>query len=335
MTPSKFLIVRLGALGDIIHTIPAVAALRRALPSATIDWLVDARHRELLDLVPVISRRISIPARGVGEIVSVTGELRRERYDVALDLQGLLKSAVLARASGASRVIGFPAEMLRERSARFFYTETAGEASTHVIDKNLSMLRAFGVRMPEREFPIEDRKPKVVTAARAALNVSPTDPFIVLNPGAAWLNKRWPPVYFAEVARELVKRRGLRSLVMWGPGERQLAQDVVTASDGSAAVAPETTIADLVSLLKAASLLVSGDTGPMHVAGALGTPVVGIFGPTDPSRNGPWAEEDLTVSRYQVCACHYQRRCHVAGWCLLDISPKEVVDLVDRRLHLA
>ena len=119
---------------------------------------------------------------------------------------------------------------------------------------------------------------------------------------------------------------------MWGPGEQQLANDVVSAADGAAAVAPETTIADLVSLLKAASLMVSGDTGPLHVAGAVGTPLVGIFGPTDPARNGPWADGDVTVSRYRACECHYQRQCRIPGWCLLDISPREVMDLADKRL---
>ena len=104
------------------------------------------------------------------------------------------------------------------------------------------------------------------------------------------------------------------------------------ASDGTAAVSPPTKIADLVSLIKAAALMISGDTGPMHIAGASGTPLVGIFGPTDPQRNGPWAEDDLVVSRYRSCACHYQRQCRITGWCLLDISPREVMELVDRRL---
>ena len=141
-------------------------------------------------------------------------------------------------------------------------------------------------------------------------------------------------MYFAEVARGLAKRHGLRSLVLWGPGEEQLAQNVVTAANGVAAISPKTTVADLVSLLKAAALMISGDTGPMHIAAASGTPIIGIFGPTDPQRNGPWAEDDLVVSRHRACACHYQRQCRISGWCLLDISPREVLDLADRRLAL-
>jgi ADP-heptose:LPS heptosyltransferase len=145
---TKILIVRLGSLGDIIHAIPAAAAIRRAYPDATIDWLVDARHAEVLDLVPVVSRKIAVQTSSASSMWSALAGLRRTRYDAALDLQGLLKSAGLARLSGAARVIGFPADLLRERAARVFYTENAGEGGSHVINKNLSMLTAIGVRVP-------------------------------------------------------------------------------------------------------------------------------------------------------------------------------------------
>ena len=329
---NAILIVRLGSLGDIIHAIPAAAALRRAYPLARIDWLVDVRHRELLDLVPVVDQRIAVHTSSPGSVIETIRRLRRVRYDAAIDLQGLLKSAVLARLSGARRVIGFPAPLLRERAAGAFYTDAAGEPAAHVIDKNLSALKAVGIRVPDVEFPLDDRRPDIVAAARANLKAGASERFAIINPGAAWRNKRWPPVYFAEVARALKARYGLQSIVLWGPGEQQLAQDVVSASDATAAMSPPTTIADLVSLIKAATIMISGDTGPMHVAGAVGTPIVGIFGPTDPARNGPWGEDDRSVSRFASCSCHYQRECRIAGWCLLDISPREVMELVDIRL---
>lgn len=329
---TRILIVRLGSLGDIIHAVPAAAAIRRAYPDATIDWLVDVRHAEILDLVPVINRAITIQPSNARSMWSALAELRSTRYDAALDLQGLLKSAGLARLSGAARVIGFPADLLRERAACLFYTENAGEGASHVVDKNLSMLTAIGVRVPDVAFPLEDRNPRIAADVRARLGVGDAEPFVLLNPGAAWPNKRWPPVYFAELAKEISKRRGLRSLVLWGPEEEALARTVAMASDNTAIVSSRTTMADLVSLSKAAALMISGDTGPLHVAAAAGTPIVGIFGPTDPARNGPWAQDDLVASRYRSCSCHYQRQCRIPGWCLLDISPREVMDLVDRRL---
>jgi heptosyltransferase I len=329
---NAILLVRLGSLGDIIHAIPAAAALRKSYPQATIDWLVDVRHRDLLDLIPIVNQRIAVQTSSARSVVETVRRLRGARYDAAIDLQGLLKSAVLARLSGAKRVIGFPAPLLRERAARVLYTETAGDESAHVIDKNLSALRAVGIRVPDVEFPLDDRRPEVVVAARAMLDIGANAPFAIINPGAAWKNKRWPPVYFAEVARALHARHGLKSLVLWGPGEQQLAETVASASDGTAVMSPPTHIADLVSLIKAAAIMISGDTGPMHIAGAVGTALVGVFGPTDPARNGPWAEDDRSASRFRSCSCHYQRECRIAGWCLLDISPREVMDLVDIRL---
>lgn len=332
---NKILIVRLGALGDLIHALPVAAALRRAFSHARIDWLVDVRHRELLDLVPVIDRRIAVNTSSAGSLLAAIREMRRSRYDFALDLQGLLKSAVLARASGALGVIGFPRPLLREEMAALFYTETAGLDATHVIRKNLSMLKGLGIDVARIEFPLESRTPEIATAARRSLGLGDSDPFAIINPGAAWPNKRWPPVYFGEVAAGLAKRHGLRSIVSWGPGEKELANTVVAASHDSAVVSPGTTLGELVALAREAAVMVSGDTGPIHVAGAVGTPLVGIYGPTNPDRNGPWTSQDLTVSRFGNCECHYQRQCHAKRWCLLDVSPREVLELVDERLAAA
>jgi heptosyltransferase-1 len=319
-------------MGDLIHALPTAAALREAFPQARIDWVVDVRHRELLDLVPIIDRRVAIDTGSASSILDAIRELRRNRYDVALDLQGLLKSAVLARLSGAARVIGFPRPLLRERLASLFYTEAAGVAATHVIKKNLSLLKAVGVEHPGIKFPLDVVKPAIVAAARQALGINANERFAIVNPGAAWPNKRWPAVYFAEVATALKNEYGMPSIVLWGPGEERLAQDVVDAAHGAAVVSPPTRLAELVSLTQAAAVFVSGDTGPVHVAGAVGTPLVGIFGPTNPERNGPWDVRDAWVSRFGSCQCRYERQCHAKRWCLLDITPRDVIDLVRQRL---
>lgn len=341
---SRFLLVRLGALGDIVHAIPVAAALRRAFPSARIDWLVGARNREILDLVPVLDRRLVVRDRGNGAgwapIRMAVRELRRNRYDVVFDLQGLTKSAFLARISGARRVVGFSAGYLREPLARIFYSEVhdpggggmyhPGERS-HVVQTNLSLLTAIGLTVNRPEFPFEQADTDVARAMRERAGAR----YVLINPGAAWPNKRWPAARYGAVARAIGERHGLKSIVSWGPGEEPLAQHVVTESAGAALLSPRTSIADLVALIRGAALMVSGDTGPTHIGSALGTPIVGIYGPTRPSRNGPWSPDDIAVSRDAVCRCHHLRRCTQAQMCLLDVQTAEVLDAVERRLAIA
>ena len=338
---NRILIVRLGALGDVVHAIPVAAALRSAFPHAKIDWLVSAKHREILDLVPVIDRRLVIndrsDASGGTSLISAISELRRSRYDVAVDLQGLIKSAALARSSGAPRVIGFSSRYARERAARLFYTEAFDPGrgglydpreTRHVVDINLGLLSLLGIAAPAREFPIED----VDSPAARDVRQQTGGRYALLNPGAAWPNKRWPPERLAAIATELHRRHGLMSVVLWGPGEEALAAQVVAGAGGAAIVSPKTTIADLVALARPAALMVSGDTGPTHIAAALGTPIVGIYGPTRPARNGPMSPLDVTVSRDSVCQCHHLRRCTLDRMCLLDIEVAEVLDACERRL---
>jgi heptosyltransferase I len=329
----RVLLVKLGALGDIVHAIPVAAALRRALPSARLDWLVSPRHRAILDLVPVVDRRLEMPD---SRMLGVVRELRRNGYDVALDLQGLMKSAFLARASGAKRVIGFAPRYTREPLSRLFYSETydpggAGmyhEDETHVVLTNLGLLEPLGIRCAAPEFPID-----VPSSAVAKQVVDATSGrYAILNVGAAWPNKRWMPSRFGAVAAGLLAQHGLRSVVVWGPGEEQLARDAAAASSGAATVLPETSIADIAALARGASLFVSGDTGPAHLAAAVGTPIVGIFGPTRPSRNGPWSPDDVTVSRASVCQCHHLRECRLKTMCLEDVEVAEVMAAIERRL---
>ena len=337
----KFLIVRLGALGDIVHAIPVAAALRRAFPSARIDWLVSAKHREILDLVPVIDRRLVINDRGDAgggaPMLAAVRELRRTGYDAAIDLQGLIKSALIARAAGASKVLGFSGRYLREAFARFLYTDVhdpggegiyAPSEKRHVVEINLGLLGPLGITAGKPEFPIDQA---VSDVARQMRERTPGG-YALLNPGAAWPNKRWPPSRLAALAAKLRDRRQLMSVVLWGPGERELAEEVVARAEGAAVLSPQTSIADVVALARDAAVMVSGDTGPTHIGAAVGTPIVGIYGPTRPERNGPWLPEDETVSRADVCECHHLRRCTRARMCLLDIELDEVLSAVERRL---
>ena len=336
---NRILIVRMGALGDIVHALPVLSAIRAAYPLADIDWVADRKYAAVLDLVDGISQRIIGPPG----LRRALGTMRRRRYDAALDLQGLLKSAVTARLSGATRVVGFERAALRERSAAWFYTETVTVgAGVHVIQKNLSILASLSIPLPSQtRFPLI--VPSSAVADRVAMEAAAKGTgYVLINPGAAWPNKRWVPERFGELARHIRERHALSSYVLWGPGEGDLADAVVSASGGAAARVPETRLGDLLALSRHAKLMVSGDTGPVHLAAALSTPIVGLYGPTWPERNGPWSRDDEVVSRATHCECHHKRQCKRAGpepigsrMCINGISVGEVAAAVDRRLARA
>jgi heptosyltransferase I len=349
--PTRILIVRLSALGDIVHAVPVLAALRQHEPSAEIDWLVEEAHAPILGLVDGLRQRVVVraacePARSpsgegagdgprfqaglVGYLRAITF-LRRQRYETALDLQGLIKSAVWARASGARRVIGFAREHLREGQAAWLYHECVTPPHpAHVIDKNLALAAHLGAPIAPRHVPLRiETPPALADALRRELGGSR---YAVLNPGAGWPNKRWPLDRFAEVARRLRHIYGIPTLITWGPAERAAAGEIVAASGGAAHLSPETSVSELAAVMRRAALVVAGDTGPLHIAAAVGAPVVGLYGPTWPERNGPWDPADEVISRADRCQCHHKRQCLTGARCIETIGVDEVMAAVERRL---
>lgn len=343
---NRILIVRLSALGDIVHAIPVLAAITRQWPTARVDWLVEHAYAPILSLVNGLHRRVVVrgPATaetsdtisfgGLAAYASAASHLRAQRYDAALDLQGLIKSATWARISGARRVIGFDPAQLREPLAGRLYSETVLPPDrVHVIHKNLSLLQALGVGVGPVELPLVPAAS--TTTIEAIATIGGAGKYVVLNPGAAWPNKRWPAERFGALAAALFNRKGLRSFVTWGPSERDLADSVCRASTGAAQPAPPTSIADLAVMMRDAALVISGDTGPLHIAAAMGAPLVGLYGPTWPERNGPWHPDDVVISRAVECVCHHKRRCLRGSPCIDDIAIGEVIDAAERRLATA
>jgi heptosyltransferase I len=342
----KLLIVRLGAMGDIIHTLPAVAALRGAFPHATLGWLIEERWSELLCAPryprsgarsserPLVDRVHSVNTsewrhdpfswntwQQLGEGLS---QLRGVQYDTAIDFQGAVRSALLARWSGAQTIYGDAQP--RENAASLFYTRTVLRDGLHVIEQALSLSRALTGKPSDElkvEFPVDadaERNVDVLTAGKKD--------FAILNPGAGWGAKMWPPERYAYVACELASD-GLFSLVNSGPGEQELAAAVEDASAGTAKKIA-CSISELISLTRRARLFIGGDTGPMHMAAALKVPAVGIFGPTDPVRNGPFGTHSIVLRSAISTTDHSRKRNTEQG--LLEIGADEVISAARKLL---
>jgi ADP-heptose:LPS heptosyltransferase len=246
-------------------------------------------------------------------------------------MQGLLKSGLVARASGAPRRIGFATEALREPASRAFLTEQVEvDDSGHIIEKNLALVRHLGFSTAgDYEFPIAVAD-DVAAAVDARL---PAEPFAILNPGGGWPTKLWPPDRFGALAEALGERYGLVSLVTYGPGEEELARRVADASPSGAARPFACSLVELIALARRSRLFVGGDTGPLHLAAAAGAPIVGIYGPTSPLRNGPFDPRDRTVGRTDL-ACRtdcYRRSCD--HWECMEIPVSAVQRVVEARLQ--
>jgi heptosyltransferase I len=332
----KALLVRLSSIGDVVHTLPALAALHRHGWEA--GWLVEPPSLGLLQDNPLLARVITAPSRralGRGSALRALRALRAQRYDAALDFQGLWKSAAWARLSGAARVVGWERRARREPASSLLVTEAVVRAGAgHVIDKNLALLRPLGIEaVGRREFPLPFSA-EAVARVDAGLSGFGGDGFVVLNPGGGWASKLWPAERFGELAKGF-RDLGLRPLVSWGPGEEGLADRVVAASGGAAVRSFPTTLLDYVEIARRARLVVAADTGPLHLACAVGTPVVALFGPTDPARNGPFATDDVAIRRTPPCAPCYSRTCVRHAGIMDTLEAAEVLAAARRRLAVA
>lgn len=348
MTPSseieRLLIVRLSAMGDIIHTLPAVAALRAHLPHAKIGWVVEQRwvellctlsnarsgarsaQRPLVDSVHVVDTRVwresPISTFTWQQIAASLSDLRGQAYQAAIDFQGLLRSAVVAKLSRAQVVYGF--RNPREIAAGIFYSRQVTPSGGHVVEQNVSLASAViggAEEVPPPVFPMDAAAEEQCEARLREHGIGIGSGFSLLNPGAGWGAKRWPSDRYATVAKTLAKD-GVPSLVNFGPGEEKLAREVEKLSDGTAKPI-SSSVTQLISLTRRASLFIGGDTGPLHLAAALRIPVVAIFGPTDPVRNGPFGTRSVVLRSPESRTDHHRSETPDSG--ILSITAGEVV----------
>jgi heptosyltransferase-1 len=333
----RALIVRLSSIGDVVHTLPVLSALLRGGWQA--GWMVEPLSLPLLPRAEYLEHVAVAPrTRGfrLGAARRALEDVRQQRYDVALDLQGLWKSALWARLSRAPRVVGYASRWRREPLSTMLVRELVElpPGISHVIDKNLSLLRPLGIdAVGLRQFPMPPAGDDLVAALASRLQALELDAFAILNPGGGWPGKLWAPERYGMLARGL-RARGLRSLVTWGPGEERLADRVVAHSDDAAIKCFATTLPEFVELARRARLVVAADTGPLHLACAAMVPVVGIYGPTDPARNGPFSPRDVVVRRTPLCSPCHKRRCGIHEGVMDVITPEEVLSAADRRLGI-
>lgn len=289
--PRRILVVRFGAMGDILHTLPAVASLRAEWPDAEIQWLADPRWMPLFDGNPHIDRVITLDRRNRASVMAAIQQMRASGFDLAIDFQGLLKSAVAARISGARLRIGFDKAFLREKAASWFYSQRVLPSGRHVVDMNLDLAEGAGVRTRIETAPIP--------AGRAEGEL-PDGPFVLASPLAGWGSKQWPLPYYEELARIVGERCGM-TLVLNGAPEAVPTLRTIRGAWVHASALP-----GLIHATRKAAAVVGVDSGPMHLAAALGKPGVAIFGPTDPARNGPFGGS-LEVIRVNGAVTTYRR----------------------------
>jgi heptosyltransferase-1 len=339
MGAERILVVRLSAVGDCVHAIPAVRALRAALPDSHIAWAVDDRAAPLLTGMTEVNEFLVMPRRALRgasrltrwrRLAAFRRQLRQRDFTAAVDFQGLAKSALTAYLSGAPLRVGFPRGEGSREFAWALYNSRPDipDSAVHVSEKCLRLLVPLGVSpavpLPEPRLPGHPAAAERVAAALAGLGLD-EKPFAVLNPGAGWSTKLWPAGHYAQLAAGLRGKLGIEVLVSWfGPSEERLAAGICAGS--GARPAPRTDLPELTELLRRATLFVGSDTGPTHIAAALGVPTVALFGAADPMRNRPLGRRVAILCAGLDCSpCWRRSGCPRGGECMSRIRPESVL----------
>ena len=335
----RYLIVKPSSLGDILHAMPAVSALAKARPDVSVDWVVKPPFAEIPPYLPCVRRVIPFydkqfrkPFRFLPAVLRLRADLRREPYDAVIDMQGLVRSAFIGRLSGCGVRAGFA--LPRERFATHFYTRLlkGHETKGHAVDVNNAMMRDFlgrddldfSLDLPVNRHTAERARETVAAAFGGVL----PERFAVIAPGARWETKKWPADFFCSVISSLARREpGLKFLLA---GTRDEAEDaeVILAKCGGlpvASVCGKTSVGELLETVRMSSLMICNDSGPMHIAAALGVPVVAMFGPTDPALTGPYCEKKSVFIPEIACNRCFLRYCKDSG-CHASVDPEEVAE---------
>jgi heptosyltransferase-1 len=328
----RFLVVRLTALGDILHTVPAVAALRAAHPKSRIDWVVERKWAPVLEGSPALGEVIPFDRGSLWGAAECVERLRENRYTCAIDFQGLYKSSLLAALSRAPRRIGFDRAWAREEGAAMFYTERLIPAGRHVTELNYSLAEHAGAKRPETpEYPLRVPAGGAASVRSRLHDLGITGEYIVVGPGGSWRAKCWPAERYGEFCRAFAAVNSASVVVIHGPGEKPVAEEVMRRATPAPVTVISTTIEELMGLLAHARCMVAADSGPLHLAAALGTPVVGLYGPTDPARNGPYVPGAMIIHKARPEEISYKRRTEYSA-AMLRITVDDVLAATDAAL---
>jgi heptosyltransferase I len=299
MKSPRILIVRLSAIGDAIQTMPVACALRERFPEAFLAWAVESRAAALLRGHEALDELIELPRgwlKSPGGVWRLRRRLRDLQFDTAIDVQSLTKSAVLAWLSGAKRRIGFGNPGGRELS-KWFNRQRVDPKATHVVDRYLELLRPLGIESPTVRFQVPEHEADHAAAERITGPLGTAAGFAIVNPGAGWPSKLWPTDRYAAVARHLADAWHLPTLVVWaGQSERAMA-DQIAAAGPEVFIAPPTTLPELAALARRAKLFIGSDTGPLHLAAAVATPCIGLYGPWPAARHGPYGPKNIALQK--------------------------------------
>ncbi len=331
----RILIVRLSAIGDIVHGMPVACALRERFPDAMLAWAVEEWGATLLRGHQALDELITLP-RGWLKSPRTVWQLRRRlhamKFDVAIEAQGLSKSAILAWLSGARCRIGFSGYWGREMS-RWLNNHLVEITVEHVIDRNLQLLRPLGIESPAVRFQVPEHPPDRVSAQEIIHRAGLEEGFAMINSGAGWPSKLWPVERYAAVTSYLGGKRGLPTLVVWGnQKEHTAAEQIAAGSHGHAQPAPPTTLMELAALARRARLFIGSDTGPLHLAAAVGTPCVGLYGPWPARRHGPYGPQNVAVQKMSFEGSTRARR-HASPELMEAISVEMVCEACEKILN--
>jgi len=329
MAEPRFLVVRLGSLGDIVHTFPAVAALRESFPRAEIIWITHPRWEFLVERSGLASLIRTVETRSWDSLREVLGFIRARGWDAAIDYQGLWKSAGMPFLGGVKRRIGFSRETIREYGVPVLYTERVRTTSKHVADQNGELSVRAGAKQSVAPVALRVRDEDAAEVA-GILQKQGIEHYVLLSPGGGWRSKCWPAERFGALCDKLGNELKLRCVVNYGPGEENLAKEIVQNAGKFEPFCFTGNLGQLMALLKNASCLVAGDTGPLHLGVALRIPAVALFGPTDPQRNGPYHSNDI-VLRSPAAVTSYKRG-EQPDVSMLQLAVEDVARAVRKRI---